>query len=200
MAVVTDATIHREVIPGYRIKEVLILLMGYAVVLPAASGIWLIHSSLLRFRPDPENGGHDIEEFLSPKGYLQSLLSVLVAILIGIILGSIAHRMAILSQYPSTSYPLKWIVVYGAFCSTILGLVYGPAYLHMLIVGRQLLDAYFPMKSIPLSTELVDWAERRQAFQDVLQLNNMTSRTLRAFGGVLAPLASSVIGAVLGFR
>ena len=200
MGLVTDANINRQIVPGYRVKGNLILLMGYAVVLSAASGIWLIHSALLRLQSDLESLGQIFHDFLRLKSLLQSLLSVLVAILIGIILGSIAHRMAILSQYPSTPYPLEYIVVYGAFSSTLLGLVYGPAYFRMLVVGRQLLDAYFPITSLPASAEFLAWAERRKALEDVLHLDKVASRTIRAFGGVLAPLVSSIIGAVLGFK
>jgi hypothetical protein len=200
MQVIVDANIQREIVPGYRVKNIPISLMGYAVVLSAASGIWLIHSSLLRLRADQDSHGRAIKEFLRLKSQLQSLLSVLVVVLIGIILGAITHRMAILSQYPSTSYPLEWIVVYGAFSSTLLGLLYGPAYFSLLVVGRQLLDSYFPITSLPTSPEFPKWAERRRAFEDVLQLDKIGSRTLRVFGAVLAPLMSSIIGAILGFK
>ena len=200
MQVVLDANIHREIVPGYRVKAIPIALMGFAVVLSAASGIWLVHSSLLRLQADLENHDRAIKEFLRLKSHLQSLLCVLVVILIGLILGAITDRIAILSQYPSTRYPLEWIVVYGASCSTLLGLIYGPAYFRMLIVGRQLIDAYFPITCLPTSSEFLKWAEKRRALEDVLQLDKIASRTIRAFGGVLAPLMSSIIGAVVGFK
>ena len=86
-------------------------------------------------------------------------------------------------------------MLYGAFFTAGLLLVYGPAHLALKRFGTRIRDHYFPPSEMPApdSDELRGWLDKRSTLEGLLQLNVTPTQQLQASLFILAPLLSAVI-------
>lgn len=210
------SSIQRNVypLPHHQIKTVILTFLAYCVALASALGMWLIYAELQQmpsdntmFRPSTGSPGdaqtnetiddHGIARFLRLREHLRSLLAIQGLILGGGILATAALRNAILATHPGATFSQESVLVYGAFLSSMMFLVYVPTYARLLHVGRSWRDTLLPVQA-PTSTGWQKRYEQRTAFEDLLGLQIDTVSSLRAGVVILAPLAAAITGTLLG--
>jgi len=200
-------------LPHHQAKAIVLTSIAYCVALGSAVGMWLIYAELDGLLPGATNArlpgrsaddrAHDdmsavqIDRFLRLREHLRRLLAVQGVILGGGILATGALRNAILANHPSARFPQESVLVYGAFLSGLMFLVYVPTYARLLNVGRCWRDSVFPVLA-PTSTGWRERYEQRTTFEELLGLHIDTASSLRAGVVILTPLAAAITGTLLG--
>lgn len=86
---------------------------------------------------------------------------------------------------------------YGLYYSYVLILVYLPAYLSLLSLGRRLRDALAP-EVLPTNSTFENSKKVRDALDDVLQLRLGAAESLKVATLILVPVATSLASTLLG--
>jgi hypothetical protein len=89
------------------------------------------------------------------------------------------------------------VLLYGAFFTLLLAVLYAPVYRRLLEQGRRLVDAVCPVPE-PVSAEWSAAYEKRRKLEELLQLQLTTSASFRAGIAIAAPLGSSIFGLLIG--
>ncbi|MFL5800021.1 MAG: hypothetical protein ACJ77A_19090 [Actinomycetota bacterium] len=189
---------HRALSPlwGHTVKTmVLTVVGGSAVGLPALAGIAIVQHQVgrgARAAVDKD----DVAAALRARARILRFLSVAGAVIGLAILAAGALRRASVPRYLSESeFPQEAVMLYGAFFTGVLLLVYAPAHLALRQFGTRIRDHYFPpeMMPAPSSDDLRGWLDKRSALEGLLQLDVTASQQLQASLFILAPLLSAVI-------
>jgi hypothetical protein len=128
-----SALIFSFVIPSFRIppplplpaidlKIGLLSVAPGAIALSAGVGIWLVHAALDADFSLGSPREWDLEEYVWLRDRLRGLLLVEATLLSVMIIGTAAMRNAIVALDPSTEFPPAWVMLYGAFFTTLLAL------------------------------------------------------------------------------
>ena len=99
----------------------------------------------------------------------------------------------------SGDFPQEGILLYGAFFTGLLLLVYGPAHTALKRLGVRIRDHYFPLSEMPApdADTFKGWLDRRATLETLLQLNVTPGQQLQASLFILAPLLSAVLTALV---
>jgi hypothetical protein len=92
--------------------------------------------------------------------------------------------------------PPEVVLVYGAYFTVLVALVYAPTYVTLQTTGRNLQDSVLPMPS-PASQEWETWCKKRQGLEEVLRLEKGGTQSFQTSFAILAPLAGSIISILL---
>jgi hypothetical protein len=188
-------------LPYHRPKLTAISVLGGLVALAGVAAIALIHSALSSVPSGPSRTERQIDEFLRLQAELQRLLTIEGVIIGAAILSTGALRNAILAYGDAVgekySFPPEYVLVYGAYFSGVLALIYMPTYRRLLAVGRGLRDSLFPLQS-PRAASWSDWYDRRKKFEDLLKLQLTSGESFRAGVAILTPLIGSFVALLLG--
>jgi hypothetical protein len=96
-------------------------------------------------------------------------------------------------------FPGEGILLYGAFFTALLLLVYVPAHLALRRLGLRIRDHYFPLSAMPDPGDdaLAGWLGKRTALETLLQLSVTPAQQLQASLFILAPLLSAVLSTLV---
>jgi len=179
-------------------KIAVIMTIGYiTTILPAAVGIWLVRAGLRiefgKIQPDEKH----IQQYLRFRDRLQWFISILGLVIGLATLSTGAARKGLIAWGVSAeSYPLTIVLVYGAYYTVLLALVYIPTYSSLVEIGRDLLEVFFPISS-PKSDDWTDMYAKRMDLEEVLQLRTSVQHNLQSRVAVLAPLLSGIFATLL---
>ncbi len=95
--------------------------------------------------------------------------------------------------------PLVIVLLYGAFFTTLLVVVYVPAHLSLQRLCTEIREASFPLDAMPppTSAELEAWLGGRERVDTLTGANLTIGSQLQAAVFILAPLASAVVTTLL---
>jgi hypothetical protein len=200
-------------LPHHGFKVFLLSAWGYGVALLAAVAIWRIHgevSDAIAQRRQPT--ASDVSSLLRRRRLLNRMLAIQGGILGAAIISTGALRQALLAWndylndhpvyrklHPDAAvaeFPYVYVLIYGAFFSALLALIYAPAFARVQAHGRKLQDEAVPLAS-PTDLSFSEKYQRRKDLGELLQLEMTTTASFRAGVAILAPLATSILGLVL---
>jgi hypothetical protein len=93
--------------------------------------------------------------------------------------------------------PPQFVLIFGAFGSTLVGLIYGPAWTALQRRGRLLRDEMFPLREVDDVTKIVSIAADRHRLDQMLGLNRGFLADLQSGLVILAPLLAGAVAAFL---
>jgi hypothetical protein len=187
-----------EKLAYHRLRMGLLLGVGVVVALMAVGGIWLVRAALRDLASSAEPNEKHIQTFLRLREQLQFFLSVLGILVGGLTLATGALRNALVATTPDLKgFPPELVLVYGAYFTALVALIYAPTYITLVATGRKLVDDLLPMPS-PKSETWDDWYDRRKDLEELLQLQQGAAKNFQAGFAILAPLAGSIIAVLLG--
>ena len=200
-------------LPGFREKLTVLTVVGVGVALLPAIGIWRVQGALRELlddllrkkRNDKKPDKLEIDRLLHMKDTLALYLGFLGFLLTAAIVAAGAERKAVDAWGQRTNhhynvdmvFPSDHVLLYGLLLTLLVSLVYAPAHISYLAVGRRLRDDVVPM--LPPSDPA--WQSRlgeRASLEDVLDLRGKTDANLKAAAAVVTPLIGSLIGLING--
>lgn len=181
---------------------VLTLIGGLGVGVPALMGIALVQRQVNEQERGPVDRD-DVPAAVQARSQILRFLSVAGAVIGLALLASGALRNATIDYLTSIKAPAERIatfsaegvLLYGAFFTGLLLLVYVPAHLALKRFGTRIRDHYFPLSGMPAPDDdaFKPWVDKRANLETVLQLNVTPSQQLLASLFILAPLLSAVL-------
>jgi hypothetical protein len=192
-------------LPHFQAKLLVLSLLAAAVGIAGAVGISLVHAALEGFAGREGSAETLLADYLRLREQLRRLLAIEGIIIGAAVLASGALRHAVLSYAPSANvhflepgmFPPEYILIYGAYFSGLLVLLYAPTFNRFLAVGRALRDRYASLG--PPDSE--GWSaayDRRRKLEDLLELGMTTTGSFRTGVAIFAPLASGFLGLLVG--
>jgi hypothetical protein len=175
--------------------QILTIIGGLAVGVPALMGIALVQRQV----NDQEAGPVDKEDVpaaLKARSQILRFLGVAGAVIGLAVLAAGALRKAAVPRFvPDDRFPAEAVLLYGAFFTGLLLLVYVPAHLALRRLGAKIRHHYYPLSQMPAPDDdaFKGWLDKRTNLETVLQLNVTPSQQLLASLFILAPLISAVL-------
>jgi len=200
-------TVNREYpLPGHGAKLVVVTTLGLLAATPALLCVWRLHRVIAALTPDAngratligyadEQDAHPLTGLLRLRELLDSALVILGLIIGAAILSTGAFRHAVLAWDPAQEFPVEYVLLYGAFFTLLLALVYVPTYLRLQAAGRQIIAAYVPID--PGTADLAEAYEKRQKLTTLLRLDASVASSFVAGAAIVTPLVTSLLGVVL---
>ena len=172
-------------------------LVGCAIALYGVLALGRVHYALHHTKIPANSDG--IASYLELRAILQRVLLVEGAIIGAAVLASGALRNAVVAfhDHDDSKFPRELVLVYGAYFTTLLALLYAPVYIRLLAVGSHIVDGICPSVD-PRSTEWTDVYEKRKKLDELLELQVATSASFKAGIAIAAPLGSSIVGLLIG--
>ena len=172
----------------------------YAIALtagaPAVLGLWLVHGQVrvLGVRMKQAGEAKDVlRELLDTRADLGRCLAGLSLIASTGLINTAALRKAYLAHYLSPEqFPSELVLLYGAGITVIVALIYVPAFLAWRDRARAFIDQVYQLP--PDARPAQDWSEGRARLRELLGADATVAKTLAAAFGILAPLATSLVG------
>jgi uncharacterized membrane protein YagU involved in acid resistance len=181
---------------GQQLKtRALTIIGGVLVGVPALSGIGLVQQQVRRRETEPIDD-EDVRAALEARAQMLRFLSMAGAVIGLAVLAAGALRQATVPKFVlERDFPQEGILLYGAFFTGLLLLVYVPAHQALKRLGLRIRDHYFPLSLMPDpdADSFKGWLDRRTTLETLLQLNVTPTQQLQASLFILAPLLSSVI-------
>lgn len=183
----------------YLTKIALILAIGFiTTILPASIGIWLVHAGLRNAFKEIQPNDEQLQLYLLFRDRLQRLILILGTAVGIATLGTGAARKALIAWGVSVeSYPVSIVLVYGAYYTLIVGLIYLPTFALLTKIGHHLCDTLFPI-SLQDPAYWTDIYPKRKNLEEILQLHTTTLQSLQGNIPIFAPLLSAIIATLLG--
>lgn len=173
----------------------LTIIGGLVVGVPALSGIVLVQRHLTSRETEPIQDD-DLPAALEARSQILRFLSIAGAVIGLAVLAAGALRKATVPAFVADdAFQQEGILLYGAFFTGLLLLVYVPAHLALKRLGLRIRDNYFPLSKVPSpdSDSFKAWWDKRTTLETLLQLNVTPSQQLQASVFILAPLISALI-------
>jgi hypothetical protein len=166
------------------------------VGVPALMGIALVQQQVNDQAAGPVDRD-DVPAALQARSQILRFLSVAGAVIGLAVLAAGALRKATVPPefLSEDQFPAEAVVLYGAFFTGLLLLVYVPAHLALKRFGQKIRDTYFPLSEMPAPDDdaFRGWLDQRTNLETVLQLNVTPSQQLLASLFILAPLISAIL-------
>ena len=178
---------------------VLTAMAAVGVGLPALFGIGCVQDIVRRAVPTVDDtdavrlalvSRHRVRRFLGSAGAVIGLA----------VLASGSLRLATVPTYVSAAdFPAVSVLLYGAFFTALLVIVYVPAHLSLQRLCAEIREASFPLDAMPppTSPELEVWLGGRKRVDALTEANLTIGSQLQAAVFILAPLASAVATTLL---
>lgn len=181
---------------GHQLKVRLLTLVGGLLVgVPALSGIALVQQRVRRRETEPIDAD-DVRFEVEARSEILRYLVVAGAVIGLAALSAGALRKATVPTFVREDrFPAEGILLYGAFFTGLLLLVYVPAHLALKGLGVKVRDHYFPISGMPdpSSDSLRGWVDKRATLETLLQLNVTPLQQLQTSLFILAPLLSAIL-------
>jgi hypothetical protein len=185
---------------GHQTKtRALTIIGGLVVGVPALSGIALVQQQVRRRETEPIDD-EDVRAAIEARPEMLRFLSVAGAVIGLAVLAAGALRKATVPAFVRESdFPQEGILLYGAFFTGLLLLVYVPAHLALKRQGLRIRDHYFPLSQLPDpdADSFKGWLDKRTTLETFLQLNVTPTQQLQASLFILAPLLTAVITSLI---
>ena len=168
---------------------------GLLVGVPALSGITLVHQRVRR-RETEEIEKADVRGAVEARTEILRFLSLAGAVIGLAVLTTGALRKATVPVFVREGgFPQEWVLLYGAFFTGLLLLVYVPAHLALKRLALRIRDHYFRLSEMPDpdADSFKGWLDKRTTLETLLQLNVTPSQQLQASLFILAPLLSAIL-------
>lgn len=169
------------------------------VGVPALFGIALVQDQVRRHEPQKLTT-RDIEVALDARAQMKRFLGLAGAVIGLAVLASGGLRRATVPDFITESeFPASAVLLYGAFFTALLLIVYVPAYLSLRRFCLDIRECYFPVKKVPspTSAEFAAWVEGRSRLDALTQVNVTAGQQLQASIFILAPLLSGLLSALV---
>jgi len=181
---------------GGRLGSGLVGMFAIVAAIPAAGAMFGLRRVAKSY--DPGTQGELVDVLLTLRGMLQRLLTATgsVVALVTFSAGTwwLLER-SLGAQYGSK--PPQYVLVFGAFGSAVLGVVYGPAWTALQRRGRQLCDEMFPLRELDAQEKILSQVTDRQKLEQALGLDRGIIADLQGGVVILAPLLASAVAAFL---
>lgn len=169
------------------------------VGLPAIFAICLVQDGVRRHH---RNGltPADVTRAIDGRAQMRRLLGAAGAIIGLAVLAAGALQRAVVPDFvPADDYPPSAVLLYGAFFSGLLLLVYLPAHLSLRRFCFDIRDSYYPPERMPAPTDpdFTTWLDGRSRLDALTGVNVGVAQQLQASLFILAPLLSAVLGALV---
>lgn len=185
---------------GHTMKiRALTIIGGLVAGVPALAGIALVQRQASE-RATGRIGMDDVAAALEARSRILRFLSVAGGVIGLAVLAAGALRKATVPDFVANGdFPQEGILLYGAFFTGLLLLVYGPAHTALKRLGVRIRDYYFPLSEMPApdADTFKGWLDRRATLETLLQLNVTPGQQLQASLFILAPLLSAVLTALV---
>lgn len=185
---------------GQHLKtSVLTITGGLLVAVPALSGIALVQHRI-RYRETEPIDDDDVRAAIEARTDMLRFLFLGGAAIGLAVLGSgTLHRATVPVFVDPDAFPQEAILLYGAFFTGLLVLVYVPAHLTLKRFGLKVRDHYFPLSEMPEpgADAFKSWLDKRAALEELLQLHVSPAQQLQTSLFIIAPLLSAVISSVV---
>jgi hypothetical protein len=177
------------------LKLGVITAVGLLVALVAIIGMWLAAAALEGRSPYRRGGA--LSSYVSLRDELRRFLGFAAAIIGGAMLSTGALRGAVLASPDGGEFPAEYVLYYGAYFSALIAVAYAPAYLKFQRFGLKLVNALVPL-SRRGTNSWAEWYAERKALEGFVGLEMATGKGLRGGLAIMAPLAGSAVGLLLG--
>jgi hypothetical protein len=175
----------------------LVGMFAILAAIPAAGvmyGIWRVAARDVL----PGKRGEQVYLLLALRRLLQRLLAAAgsVVALVTFAAGTwwlLEHSL----QTQFGNMPPQFVLIFGAYGSTIVGLVYGPAWTALQRRGRLLCDEMYPLRKLDQQAAILSRATDRQKLEQILGLDQTIISDLQGGLIILAPLLASAVAAFL---
>jgi uncharacterized membrane protein YagU involved in acid resistance len=177
----------------------LTIIGGLLVGVPALSGIALVQQQVRRRETEPIDD-EDVRTALEARTEMLRFLSVAGAVIGLAVLAAGALRKATVPTFVREGdFPQEGVLLYGAFFTGLLLLVYVPSHLALRALGLKIREHYFPLSQMPDpdADSFKGWLDKRTSLETLLQLNITPSQQLQTSLFILAPLLSAVITSLI---
>jgi hypothetical protein len=185
---------------GHQVKTTVLTIVGGVLVgVPALSGIGLVQERI-RVRDAQPVTDADVPMALEARAELLRFLGIAGAVIgLAVLAAGALHRASVPIFVKETDFTQDAILLYGAFFTGLLSLVYAPAYLVLKRFDLRIRDHYFSAARMPSPNEVSfeDWLDKRAKLESILRLDDTPMRQLQTSLFILAPLLSAVIPALL---
>jgi len=175
----------------------LVGMFAILAAIPAAGvmyGIWRAAARELL----PGKRGEQVDFLIALRRLLQRLLAAAGSVVALVTFA--AGTWWLLEHSLHTQYgnrPPQFVLVFGAFGSVIVGLVYGPAWTALQRRGRLLCDEMYPLRTLDQQAAILTQAADRQKLEQILGLDQSIISDLQGGLVILAPLLASAVAAFL---
>ncbi len=185
---------------GHRWKStVLTGVAALGVGLPAIFAICLVQDGVRRHRRTGLTVT-DVTRAIDGRAQMRRLLGAAGTIIGLAVLAAGALQRAVVPDFVSAvDYPPSAVLLYGAFFTGLLLVVYLPAHLSLRRFCLDIRDSYYPPARMPAPTDpgFADWLDGRNRLDTVTGVNLGVGQQLQASLFILAPLISAVLGALV---
>lgn len=173
---------------------------GLLVAVPALAGVALVHERV-RHRSGAPIDRAEVAVVLDARAEVLRFLSVAGAVIgLAILAAGALQRATVAGAFvPADRFPQEAVLLYGAFFTALLALVYVPAHLVLQRQAQRVRDHHFPLADMPApdSAEAKAWLERRAAFGDLLAVDGSPLRQLEASLFIVTPLVSAILSSLV---
>jgi hypothetical protein len=182
---------------GSRLGSGLVGMFAILAGIPAAGvmfGMWRVAGTYV---PPGKRGG-TVDWLFALRRLLQRLLAAAGSV-VALVTFS-AGTWWLLERSMHAQYanrPPQLVLVFGAFGSAFVGVVYGPAWTALQRRGRLLCDEMFPLGQLDRRADILKQATDRQKLEQMLGLDRSIIADLQGGLIILAPLLASAVAAVL---
>lgn len=216
VSVVTAVSLHSQLdypLPWHSYKVLALSLVGIGVALIGVAELAFVKFAL-EHSPPERGKAKDIERYLELHTLLQRVLAIEGAIIGAAVLATGGLRNAVVAYHgfftqdqlqppgsfplqPPTSFPREYVLMYGAFFTLLLAMLYVPVYLRLVEVGRRNVEAACTSEE-PASEAWLPAYEKRKKLEELLQLEMATGASFRAGVAILTPLGGALVALLLG--
>ncbi|MDQ3799943.1 MAG: hypothetical protein M3384_10855 [Acidobacteriota bacterium] len=188
-----DLPVHYQ-----KIKIFILTFAGLLVLVLALYGMRLVGMAVRDVPLNQQTAYESISKFIRCRDDLSWFLLVSGFIVGGATLTTGALQRALVAlndaKFP---YSPSLVLLYGAFGSGVIALIFIPSHLALLDVGKKLCDELLRMPKGNIK-ELLAWNEERAELEAFLGLKGGTLDTVKTGIAILSPLAGSAISLFIG--
>lgn len=178
------------------------ILTGTAAIgvgVPAIFGICIVQDQVRRHTPGALDTS-DIHLAVDARAQTKRFLGLAGAAIGLAVLASGALQRAVVPQFvQEAAFPPSSVLLYGAFFTTILTVVYLPAHLSLRRLCADLRERWYPITKMPSPADdaFGQWLDGRRRIDALTQFDQTVAQHLQAAIFVFTPLLSGILGSVI---
>jgi len=184
-------------LPHRQAKVIVLGMLGSAVALVGVALLAQVQFAFSHWSLGATKAG--VESYLQLRAVLERVLGIEGAILGAAILAAGALRNVVVAWHngDDSSFPPEYVLLWGAFFTLLMALLYAPIYHRIQETGWRMVEAVCPAQE-PTSATWAGAYEKRKQVEEMLRLGVGPTASFRAGVAIAAPLLSSIVGVLLG--